>query len=87
VRYRRNSLTDAGRYAQAIRLLRLAAMLRRRPSSIDEIAVAMNVSSRTARRDLEALEAIAFRLAQLSDGRWQVVGDCDLDSHCELVGQ
>ena len=70
--------TDYARCRTAIRLLQTAVMLRQRPSTIDEVAEAMNVTTRTVRRDLIALEAIPFPLLRHDDGRWAVIGPSPL---------
>jgi predicted DNA-binding transcriptional regulator YafY len=76
------SMTDFGRSAQVIRMLRLAVMLRYRAATVEELAVAMNVTTRTVRRDLIALEAVPFPLEQVrqEDGRlcWRVTGPSPL---------
>ena len=66
--------TDFARSAHVIRLLQMAVMLRRRSATVEELAVAMNVTTRTVRRDLVALQAVPFPLVQDDEGRWRCIG-------------
>jgi predicted DNA-binding transcriptional regulator YafY len=64
--------------AALVRVLRLAVRLRSVPSTVEELSVAMNVTTRTVRRDLVVLQAVGVPLVQVlgEDGRryWKSVG-------------
>ena len=70
--------SDTERLRGAVRLLQLAIMLRQRSATVNEIAVAMNVTKRTAYRDLTALQAVPFPVARDEHGRYRVIGPSPL---------
>lgn len=68
------------RHEQTIRVLRLALMLRHRATTVEEIMAAMHVTQRTVYRDLAAIQAVGFPLADIGryPKRWKVTGPSPL---------
>lgn len=67
---------DAGRGSALKRTLTVLMLIMQRPRTLNELAKETAVSNRTARRDLEVLEAVGFPLTvdyadtPASEGRW-----------------
>lgn len=70
-------VNEAFRNAAIVRTLRLAHRIRQSPSTIDELAIAMNVTTRTVRRDLYVLQSVGFPVGTVTlHGlkHWRIIG-------------